>query len=201
MYIHLYVRAFMHPCFTKMHFQSCITSFSKIYPFTKNIYIKKKTPFIFKGMCYFSKIRHHTPSFQKRKKISFLKVNFLRSYTLFKNSLCERLGKLGLLKKRFGCFFKAPLFLGKWCVVTTYFLYKKNKKKLIQLYMIKMLHCYWLNQNKYKLDRLNLTRLWVLVTIYQKKNTWLFDLVIIYPKIKRKTKHRSTYLKETKFGG
>ena len=36
----------------------------------------------------------------------------------------------GALKKEiFGCFFKAPLFLGKWCGVTTYFLYKKKKKK------------------------------------------------------------------------
>ena len=34
--------------------------------------------------------------------------------------------------------------------------------------MIEMLHCYWLNKNKYKLDRLNITRLWVLVTIYPK---------------------------------
>ena len=61
--------------------------------------------------------------------------------------------------------------------------------------MIEMLHCHWLNKNKYKLEKLNLTRLWVLVTIYQ-KNTWLFVLVTIYPKIKRKAKHKSTYPKE-----
>ena len=65
--------------------------------------------------------------------------------------------------------------------------------------MIEMLHCHWLNKNKYKLDKLNLTRLWVLVTIYQ-KNTWLFVLVTIYPKIKRKTKHKFIYPKELSSG-
>jgi len=52
--------------------------------------------------------------------------------------------------------------------------------------MIEMLHCHWLNKYKYKLDKLNLTRLWVLVTIY--------------PKNKRKTKHRFTYPKELSSG-
>ena len=61
--------------------------------------------------------------------------------------------------------------------------------------MTEMLHCHWLNKNKYKLDKLNLTRLWVLVTIYQ-KNTWLFVLVTIYPKIKIEIKPRSTYPKK-----
>ena len=61
--------------------------------------------------------------------------------------------------------------------------------------MIEMLHCYWLSKNKYKLDKLNLTRLWALVIIYQ-MNTRPFILVTIYPKIKRKTKHKSTYPKE-----
>ena len=65
--------------------------------------------------------------------------------------------------------------------------------------MIEMLHCHWLNKNKYKIDKLNLTRLWVLVTIYQ-KNTWLFVLVTIYPKIKRKTKHKFIYPKELSSG-
>ena len=32
-------------------------------------------------------------------------------------------------KRFFGVFFKAPLFLGKWYGVATYFLYKKNKEK------------------------------------------------------------------------
>ena len=32
-------------------------------------------------------------------------------------------------KRFFGVFFKAPIFLGKWFGVATYFLYKKNKKK------------------------------------------------------------------------
>ena len=61
--------------------------------------------------------------------------------------------------------------------------------------MIKILHCHRLNRNKYNLNKLNLTRLWVLVTIYQ-ENTCLFVLGTIYPKIKRKTRHRSTYPKE-----
>ena len=96
-----------------------------------------------------------------------------------------------LSKKRFGCF-KVPLFLGKWCGVPTYFIYSKIK---IKNYKIEMLHFHWLNKNKYKLDKLNLTRLWVLVTIYQ-KNTWLFVLVTIYPKIKIKINPRSTYPKK-----
>ena len=36
----------------------------------------------------------------------------------------------GALKKRFGCFLRALIFLGKWCGVTTYFFIQKNKKKL-----------------------------------------------------------------------
>ena len=60
--------------------------------------------------------------------------------------------------------------------------------------MIEIVHCHW-NKEKYNFGKLNLTRLWVLVTIYQ-KNTWLFVLVTIYPKIKRKAKHKSTYPKE-----
>ena len=39
--------------------------------------------------------------------------------------LCERLKNWVLLKKRFGVLLRAPLFLGKWCGVATYFLYKK----------------------------------------------------------------------------
>ena len=65
--------------------------------------------------------------------------------------------------------------------------------------MIEMLHCYWLNKSKYKLDKLNLTRLWVLVTFYQ-KNTWLFVLVTIYPKIKER-QGIDLISKRTKFGG
>ena len=60
--------------------------------------------------------------------------------------------------------------------------------------MIEIVHCHW-NKEKYNFGKLNLKRLWVLVTIYQ-KNTWLFVLVTIYPKIKRKAKHKSTYPKE-----
>ena len=39
--------------------------------------------------------------------------------------LCERLKNWVLLKKRFGVLLRAPLFLGTWCGVATYFLYKK----------------------------------------------------------------------------
>ena len=102
----------------------------------------------------------------------------------------------GCSQKEIWVLWRAPLFLGKWCGVATYFLYKKiRRRNKIQNYLIKILHCHWLNRNRYNLDKLNLTRLWVLVTIYQ-KNTWLFVIVTIYPKIKRKTRHRSTYPKE-----
>ena len=67
------------------------------------------------------------------------------------------------------------------------------------LFCFKKIKINWLNRNKYSLGKLNLTKLWVLVTIYQ-KNTWLFVLVTIYSKIKRKTKHRSTYPKELSSG-
>ena len=60
--------------------------------------------------------------------------------------------------------------------------------------MVEIVHCHW-NKEKYNFGKLNLTRHWVLVTIYQ-KNAWLFVLVTIYPKIKRKAKHNSTYPKE-----
>ena len=43
---------------------------------------------------------------------------------------CERSQppmRKGSLKKRIGCFFRIPLFLGKWCGVATYFLYQKKK--------------------------------------------------------------------------
>ena len=40
-----------------------------------------------------------------------------------------------LKKERFlECFFRAPLFLGKWCGVTTYFLYKKIRKNKYKLH-------------------------------------------------------------------
>ena len=43
------------------------------------------------------------------------------------NPSCERPPKVGALKKErfFGVLFRAPLFLGKWSGVATYFLYKK----------------------------------------------------------------------------
>ena len=59
----------------------------------------------------------------------------LDSLHAFYGNPYERLGKLPLKKERFlECFlghlsFWAPLFLGKWYGVATFFLYKKNKRK------------------------------------------------------------------------
>ena len=44
------------------------------------------------------------------------------------NDECERPQTWGALKKEIWILFKAPLFLGKWCGVTTYLFYTKNKK-------------------------------------------------------------------------
>ena len=43
---------------------------------------------------------------------------------------CDRPEKVPLKKKKKKkkVLLRAPLFLGKWCGVATYFLYKKNKK-------------------------------------------------------------------------
>ena len=50
------------------------------------------------------------------------------------------------LKKReiFGVLFRAPLFLGKWCRVAIYFLYKNNKKKKYKWLNFSL---HWLNKN------------------------------------------------------
>ena len=40
----------------------------------------------------------------------------------------DRPEKVPLKKKDFCVLFRVPLFLGKWCGVTTYFLYKKIRK-------------------------------------------------------------------------
>ena len=42
---------------------------------------------------------------------------------------CERPGQSGALKKEIWVLLRAPLFLGKWCGVATYFLYQKEKRK------------------------------------------------------------------------
>ena len=42
---------------------------------------------------------------------------------------CERLGKLGALKKEIWALLRARLFLGKRCGVTTYFFVQKRKKE------------------------------------------------------------------------
>ena len=41
---------------------------------------------------------------------------------------CERPWTWGALKKEIWILFRTPLFLGKWCGVTIYFLYKKIRK-------------------------------------------------------------------------
>ena len=52
--------------------------------------------------------------------------------------------------------------------------------------MIKILHCHWLNNDKYNLGKLTLTMLWVLVTIYVKEYK-AFVPSYNLPKIKNKT--------------
>ena len=65
------------------------------------------------------------------------------------------------------------------------FLCKKEKRRLNTKCMIEIVHYHWLNKEKYNFGKSNLTRLWVLVTIYPK-----------IKKKKKKTRHRSTYPKE-----
>ena len=83
----------------------------------------------------------------------------------------------------FGVLFRAPLFLGKWCGVATYFLYKKIRIKiLITKYMIELFHSHQLNKIKYMLEKRKITWLWVLVTIYQKYMAFCPSYIL--PKIK-----------------
>ena len=44
-------------------------------------------------------------------------------------------GKLGPLKKEIVVLLRAPLFLGKWCGIFTYVLYKKIRKNKYKLYV------------------------------------------------------------------
>ena len=55
---------------------------------------------------------------------------FVQCQTKAGKEICERPQKYLSKKEIFECFFKTPLFLGKWCGVTTYFLYQKKKKNL-----------------------------------------------------------------------
>ena len=63
--------------------------------------------------------------YNKKKFLLFLYL--LSSLTQYLICYCQRLGKLGLSKKKeiFVVLFWAPLFLGKWYGVVTFFLYKK----------------------------------------------------------------------------
>ena len=76
-----------------------------------------------------------------------------------------------LSKKEIWVFLRAPLFLGMWCGVATYFFMQKKKKKKTKckIYIQKCFECYWLNKEQYNFGKLNLTTLWVLVTIYVKE--------------------------------
>ena len=95
---------------------------------------------------------------------------------------CQKLG--GCSQKRDLGTFRAPLFLGNWCRVTTYFFYKKNKKKKLK--------------TKYMTELFPFID-WVKKYIFEKlKITWLFVLVTNYPKKKKKQtkiRPRSTYPK------
>ena len=73
------------------------------------------------------------------------------------------------------------------------FFIQKNKKKILSTkYMTKLFHSHWLNK-KYKLDKLSITWLWVLVTNYQRYMVFCPNYNL--PKIKIKIKPRSTYPK------
>ena len=59
--------------------------------------------------------------------MNFSKIN----YILY----CERPGKSDTLKKEIGVLLRAPLFLGKWCGVTTFFFFNtKNKEKKYKIH-------------------------------------------------------------------
>ena len=71
--------------------------------------------------------------------------------------MCERPRKSGALKKKIRVLLRASLFSGKWCgVAIFFFLYKKRKEKISTHYMIKILHCHWLNKENYNFDKLTL---------------------------------------------
>ena len=83
--------------------------------------------------------------------------------------------------------FRAPLFLGKWCGVATYFFIQKKKKlNWIQLYMTELFLYHWLNKKEYIYDKLSIAQLWVLVTNYQRYMAFCpnYNLPKIKPKIK-----------------
>ena len=58
--------------------------------------------------------------------MNFLKINYILH--------CERSGKSDTLKKEIEVLLRASLFLGKWCGVATYFLYKKIRKNKYKLH-------------------------------------------------------------------
>ena len=87
---------------------------------------------------------------------------------------CERPGNcLSKNREIFECFLRHLSFWVSGVKSPLIFYAKKKKKKkkekLNTKYMIKILHCHWLNKDIYNLGKLNLTMLWVLLTIYVKE--------------------------------
>ena len=89
----------------------------------------------------------------------------------------------------FGVLLRAPLFLGKWCGVATYFLYQKKKYNFTWLNC--SIHIDWMK--KFMFGKLKITWLWVLVTNYQRYMAFCHSYSL--PKTKIMTRHRSTYPK------
>ena len=54
----------------------------------------------------------------------------------------------------------------------------------MQITWSKYFECHWLNKDKYNFGKLNLTRFWILVTIYAKGYKGLV-LVTIYPSLNK----------------
>ena len=102
--------------------------------------------------------------------------------------------KIGVsLKKEIWVLFRAPFFLGKGYGVTTYFFFiqKKKKKKKKTKKNFTWLNCTilidWIR--KYMFEKLKITWLWVLVTIYQKYMAFC-PSYILSKKRKRKRKRK-----------
>ena len=86
------------------------------------------------------------------------------------------------LKKEIWVLVRVPLFWGSDMESPLIF-YTINK--YIQNTYLEYFECHWLNKEKYNFGKLNLTRLWVLVTIYATEYKALV-LVIIYQNWKDK---------------
>ena len=67
----------------------------------------------------------------------YLKSDGKKNYLLHKSIVRDLESAFQNKRDFLECFFRAPLFLGKWFGVTTYFLYKKIRKNK---YMIEWFH-------------------------------------------------------------